>query len=300
MNNIDQLPPERSIPTGRHARMRAAVLSAVAEPDVRRRAGHRRLPRRIAAAGLATVACAAIGWVGVGRPGLGPDPQVYALGDEVLSDNARTAGRQCLRTARDDGPRGPMINWPGDSRPTLLNYTEQPGSGGTVIYRAQSQLLYCLVGPGVIDGPEPREFAPGAWGVVSLGVLDASPWLPGPISVEDARSTDTSGGYVHAAGRVGKQVDSVVLDQGAGHRSSARIVDGTFVVFSAGRVKPGAGMLISYDAGGTEIDRRPALSQPVGRCYVDPSGNLVNPLAHQVYQDAYAKNPAACEPAVPW
>jgi RNA polymerase sigma-70 factor (ECF subfamily) len=104
----------------------------------------------------------------------------------------------------------------------------------------------------------------------ALSKLDSSPWLPGPISTENAGSTDMDGGYVDVAGRVSGRVARVVLDDGAGHQSTAR------------------------------LDRQPALGQPDDRCYTDPAGNLVNPTSNYKFDLAYTSNKGRCKPAEPW
>ncbi|GAA3247059.1 hypothetical protein GCM10010532_091820 [Dactylosporangium siamense] len=196
---------------------------------------------------------------------------------------------------------GALATWPANAPPTVLNYIEQPGRGAIVIYQAQSSLIYCIVGPAVKEGPEPQEFITddGSLGI-ALGVRDGSQWLPGPILLEIARSTDRNGGYIDAAGRVSERVARVVLDDGAGHQSTARLAGGTFVVFSDGRTNPGAGVLISYDSSGAEIDRRPANDQPEGHCYTDPAGKLVNPTSNYRFELAYRSNQGRCDPAEPW
>lgn len=301
MSDINQLPPERDVPADRYARRRAQVLAVVAQAAARRRTVASRLPVRIAAGGLAAVACVAVAWVGINGPsGSSRQPEVYALGDGVLSSRAREAGRQCLKIARydarEEGLMGP-VTWPADKPPILLNHIEQQGRGAIVIYQVQSKLLYCAMGPAVKSGPEPQELSDDAW-AIGFAVLDGSPWLPGPTSTEEAWSSDQEGGYMHAAGRVSARVARVVLTDGAGHQSPAKLAQGTFVVFSDGRIK--AGTLISYDATGKEIDRRPAFGQPDGRCYTDPAGNLVNPTSNHKFELAYKSGKIRCMRAEPW
>ena len=68
----------------------------------------------------------------------GDRPQVYAVGDGVLSSGTRDAGRECLTLASEDYSNGPFATWPADSPPVLLNHTEQPGRRAILIYQAQS------------------------------------------------------------------------------------------------------------------------------------------------------------------
>jgi len=299
MSGIDLLPPERDIPADRYAHMRTRLLNTLAEPGDRPRPVRAKRPVRVAAAGLALAASAAVLWVGTGEPSSRP-AEVYAIGDAVLSPGTRAAARQCLKLSTEDSDLGPFVTWSPKTPPTMLNYLEQPGRGAIVIYQVRSELLYCVIGPAVRNGPAPREFTTDGAQGGALGVEHGTPWLPGPISVEEARSTDLDGGYIDTAGRVSGRVARVVLDDGAGHQSTARLAAGTFVVFSHGRINPGRGVLISYDSSGTEIDRRPVLQQPAGRCYTDPAGRLVNPVSNDAFDQAYRSKQGRCDAAEPW
>lgn len=300
MTSIDQLPPERSLPPDRQERLRAEVLSAMTT-----RAPRHRRPGTLAAAGLAVVACAAIVWVGVSGYLNADDrkPEVYALGDSVLSFQARQAGRKCLELARDlaRDERARRDSRPEESPPILLNYLEQPGQKAVVVYEVQpSMLVPCLMGPAYRDEPEPRRPHQDGFLSAGLAIYEATAWLPGPISIEGATASDTNGGYVMLAGRVSERVAQVVLDDSAGHRSTARLAEGTFVVISDGRIATDAGVLISYDADGKEIDRRKILQPLSGHCYTDPAGNLVNPTSDHEIELAFKSNPDRCEPAERW
>jgi len=298
VTNLDQLPPERDLPPDRHALLRTRVLTATVASSSRHGAPSRR-PVRFAAASVAVAACAVIAWAGVGELSGSryQKPEVYALGDGVLSPDVREAGRDCLALIRND--YGQPVTWTKDSPPTLLNHIEKDRRA-VVIYHVQSKLIHCLMGPAVKDGPEPREFTDDGYRAIAYAIMDSSQWLPGPISKEAARSTDMDGGYVDAAGRVSARVARVVLDDGAGHQYTARLADGTFVVISDDRIPNNGGTLISYDASGKEIDRRPVLRQPTSRCYTDPAGNLVNPTSNYEFDLAYKSNKAQCAPAEPW
>lgn len=244
--------------------------------------------------GLAVAACAAtVAWVSVDE-----EPGVYALGDGVLSPQVREAGRDCLGFIRTNDRQS--VAWAADSRARLLNHVERQGRGAIVVYLMRSKLIICLMGPAVKTGPEPRVLTDDGSLAIGYTIMDGTPWLPGPISMEAGRSTDLDGGYVDVAGRVSQRVERVVLDDGAGHQSTARLAEGTFLVFSDGRIPDSAGMLVSYDAGGQEIDRRPVLRQPSGRCYTDPAGNLVNPTSNYEFELAYKLNRAQCRRAEPW
>ncbi|WP_203719243.1 hypothetical protein, partial [Asanoa siamensis] len=91
MSGIDQLPREREIPADRRDQMRARVVAVIGASRVRRRRRH----LLTAATGLAAVIVAAFALVASDRPD--PGAGLYALGDNVLSEGVRLAGRECLK-----------------------------------------------------------------------------------------------------------------------------------------------------------------------------------------------------------
>ncbi|GAA1842735.1 hypothetical protein [Asanoa iriomotensis] len=278
----DQLPRERDLPPGRHAHLRSRVLAGIAEPARPRRR------YRLALAAAVALAVVAGTVFALGRTG---QPEIYALGDSALSERVREAGRQCLRGVGEiregETPGEPWPSWPADAPPTLLNHVEQPGRGALVVYETRAgELIYCSIGV--------------AGHAAFMGHLPGSAWLPGSASIELAETADLDGGLAAAAGRVSDRVARVVLDDGAGHRSTAKLARGTFVVFSNGPLAPGAGVLTSYDASGVELHRWPLFRPEPGRCYLDPTGAEVNPANDYVLDEAYQADPTACGPAEPW
>ena len=292
MSSMDQLPRERELPAERHEQLRSRLLTMIAKPDRRRRS------RIVLAAGLAAAAVAAVMVTTVGRP---DTPEIYALGDNALSEGVRDAGRQCLRGVRDANDHDPFgepwPTWPADSPPTLLNHVERPDRGALVIYQTRSELIYCTIGRSLQNG---EYLTTGPVALTGMSFLETSSWLPGSVSIELAGSSDLEGGYTEAAGRVSERVARVVLDDGAGHPSTARLARGTFVVYSDGPLKTRSGVLTSYDANGTELDRFPMLFPQAGRCYLDPAGKPVNPTTNHVLDESYRSNPRQCTAAEPW
>ena len=106
-------------------------------------------------------------------------------------------------------------------------------------------------------------------------------WLPGPVQRLLLTSTDHDGGDVIASGRVSRRVHRLVLDHGDGHTTPARLSGGAFgLMTSDARLRAGndPAELVSYDAEGTEIDRRPlfqAEDELVEHCFAGPDGKRI-------------------------
>lgn len=313
MTDLDQLPPERDLPADRQARMRHRLLTAhsrdtaygpgalpglgtapgPARPAARRRS---RLVR-VLGAGLATAACAAVAvaWSSglLGGAEL-PKPEVIALGDGALSPMVRVTGNLCLTHAKDYATRDdgytPGFTWPANARPTLVNYAQRDDRA-IVVYRLGQTAIMCTMEP---------TFPPSDEWSSSMGFAALPQWLPGPVSGESGSSSDPWGGESAISGFVSRRVARVVLDDGEGHRSTARLADGTFAVLSDGDLAANGGELISYDAQGREIDRRPAFDQgPVGTtCWLDDAGKVV--LFGMDRKDMPTPSPAGCGRAEPW
>jgi hypothetical protein len=271
MTYPDQLPPERDLPVGQQTRMRHQVLTAMAARPGRRPA--RRRAAHVLVAGLATAACAVVavattgGFDGSERP----QPQVVALADSALSPLIRDAGNLCLTQAKRDATRvgdyPPPFIWPEHAQPSMVNFAEAEDRA-IVIYRLNHTAIMCTM--------EPTSAPSNEWG--SGMVFAALPsWLPGPIAGQSASSSAVAGGKSAISGFVSQRVAAVVLDDGAGHRSAARLADGTFVVLSDGDLAEDEGELISYDDQGREIDRRPAfdLGAVDTTCWADSNGDVV-------------------------
>jgi hypothetical protein len=261
-----QLPPERDLPPNRRARMRHRVLAGLAEQP---RPARRRWRIAATVAGLAAVlgATVTVTWTGGAGDTDPPGPEVVALGDTVLSPRVRQTGRRCLAQAQETYPEA---GWPQrEHRPVLVNYFERPDQA-VVLYRAGTAVLECTAGASV--GPDPV-LSTGA----GMRVVELPQWLPGPVGPTGATTSDPDHGDATIVGFASRRVARVVLDDGAGDRTEARLVDGIFAVISAGDTGTGRWMLISYDADGHEIDRRQVLGAARMRsgCWVDKAGRYV-------------------------
>ncbi|WP_199236072.1 hypothetical protein [Micromonospora sp. S4605] len=104
-------------------------------------------------------------------------------------------------------------------------------------------------------------------------------WLPGPVQRLLLTSTEADGGDVSVSGRVSGRVHRVVLDHGDGHTTLARVSGGAFGLMTTGaRLKADDDpQLVSYDAEGAEIGRRPLFQaeDQLTHCYTTPAGELV-------------------------
>lgn len=290
MTYLDQLPPERELPAARQARMRHRILDGLSTPGRPARGGM----LRVLGAGLATAACAVavVLWTG-GPHGARPSPEVVALGDDALSPVVRDTGNLCLthawQQATDPERRqaDPAFVWPADARPSLVNYAERDDRA-IVVYRLAQTVIFCTMEPTVPPSDE--------WSS-SMSYAQAPQWLPGLVGRESTSSSEQWGGLTAVAGFVHRRVAKLVLDDGAGHRSTARLADGTFAVLSNGGLVPRKAQLISYDAQGREIDRRGAFDRGHGiiTCWQDPAGTVVLRAEPKVPDFA-----GGCGKAEPW
>jgi hypothetical protein len=99
------------------------------------------------------------------------------------------------------------------------------------------------------------------------------------------------GGDVAVTGRVSARVHRLVLEHGDGHTTAARLTDGVFGLLTEGANVNKDAELVSYDAKGTEIDRRLLFrpSNQFDHCYADSSGTVV-----------YGEPGTDCQPAELW
>jgi hypothetical protein len=116
-------------------------------------------------------------------------------------------------------------------------------------------------------------------------------WLPGPVQRLSLTSTKADGGSVSVLGRVSARVDRLVLEHGNGRTTTARIHDGAFGLISRSDDVGKKAELVSYDAAGRVIDRRPLFvySEDYPHCYTDPDGKVI-----------YGDPGPDCLPADPW
>lgn len=242
---------------------------------------------RIALAGVVLLAgtsgVAAMTW---NRPGDLP-VQVLAMGPGELSPTLRDAAERCLQW-----------NSPERQRQTRQNESEQPvpvslADLAVAIERDGRALVLFMndVGYATCDVESPGTEQESGGGATK-------PWphgdlLPGPVQRLLLTSTEFDGGDVSASGRVAERVHRLVLDHGDGDTTAARLSGGAFGLMTSGaRLKAGNGpTLVSYDANGVEIDRRPLFQaeDELERCYADPDGEPI-----------YGKPTTGCLPAEKW
>jgi hypothetical protein len=271
-------PAERDLPAGRRAQMRADLLRAIASPNHPAAGSGPRRRWAVAAAACLAVTAGVAGIV-VDR---GDEPSTLAYSGGAIAPEVQRAADQCLADnrwidQRTDLPQEPPVG----TDLTLVNLVGRNGDAG-VVFTTPTGIVYCFNTP----SSESR----------SIGRDALTPWLPGPVSIESGLTKEIEGtsDQFAVAGRVTRRVGSVVLEHGDGTRTPANVAGGTFVVIASGPVEVATATLVTYDAAGTEIDRRPALSVDglhlQTGCFTDPSGNVVKG----------ARPGGACRPAEPW
>lgn len=283
MNDVLDLPAERDLPAVRAAKMRAELIGVIDRP---------RPPTarsRIAVITSAAFAVAAVVAV-VGVPVL-PGPrhddgtQLLAMGPNELDPKLRRAAEQCL-TWNDQHERLPVTM-------DDLAVAAQSGNTAAMLFLTKSGYFTCSARSEI-----------GGIGGASDGA-DQWPqrdWLPGPVQRLLLTSTESESGDVTVSGRISARVHRLVLEHGDGQWTQARLAAGVFgLVTSDADVNKNA-ELVSYDADGKEIDRRPLwqAEDQLDHCYVDPSGTVI-----YVGRAGMARSPepaptASCLPAEPW
>ncbi|MEV6689865.1 hypothetical protein AB0M35_00095 [Micromonospora sp. NPDC051196] len=279
MNDILDLPAERDLPPKAAHVMRARILGSVRPRPARR-------PRlRAAVAGVVLLAvasgAAAVVW---DRPD-DSTVQVLAMGPGELSPTLRDAAERCLRW---NSPQRQTRQDPGE-RPVPVSLADL----AVAIERGDRALVLFMndVGYATCDVESPgtdRESGGGATDPWPHGE-----WLPGPVQRLLLTSTEPDGGDVSVSGRVSRRVHRLVLDHGDGHTTAARLSEGAFgLMTSDARLKAGnAPELVSYDAKGTEVDRRPLFQaeDQLEHCYAGPDRKRI-----------YGKPTSNCRPAEKW
>jgi hypothetical protein len=268
-------PAGRDLPPGRADAMRERIMRDIATP-VRHRPRHRRT-LTLAVGGLA--AAAVLGGVLTGTGPRGGGSYVLAFGPGELSASLREASAWCLerhdrkasdaRVADDD-----------------LAVAAEAGDTAALLYFRDGHYLACQVRRpafGEVSGALATDGGGSPW---------RYEWLPGPVDRLLLTSTEADGGNVAVVGRVSARVHRLVLHYG-GHVAAARITNGAFgLITEDGKVREHDDpQLVSYDATGAEIDRRPlfASRRDLTWCYADPGGNVV-----------YGPPGPVCRPAERW
>lgn len=270
MTDLLDPPAERDIPHGTALRVRAEVLGSIGRPRART-AGTVRLRIALVATVLmvSAAAFALNGTTGTGSV------QLLAMGPGELSPTLRQAAQQCL-------------TW------TTLNQTRVPVSLDDLVMAAErdhrAALLFVTdLGHVACDVDRPAGAEPS--GGLNVDRWTQRDWLPGPVQRLLLSSTEADGGDVTVSGRVSERVRRLVLEHGDGETTTARLTGGAFGILTENAWVNVGAELVSYDAAGTEIDRR-RLFQPSNEfdhCYVDPTGSIV-----------YGEPGDECRPAERW
>lgn len=279
MNDILDLPAERDLPPGTARAMRAQLLASV-------RPRPARSPRlRVAVAGVALLGVAsgvaAVLW---DRPE-DATVQVLAMGPGELSPTLRDAAERCLRwnspqrQAQQQASTSPVPVSLAD-----LAVAIERGDRALVLFMNDVGYATCDVewaGTARESGGSATETWPHG------------DWLPGPVQRLLLTSTEADGGDVSASGRVSARVHRLVLDHGDGRTTAARLSGGAFGLMTSGARLHADNRpeLVSYDARGVEIDRRPLFQaeDELDRCYAGPDGKRI-----------YGKPTSGCRPAEKW
>jgi len=277
MNDLINPPAERDLPPGRAARMRAEILTATRVP--RRRATRWRLVVPVAAV-LSLIAGVAL-TLQVREDGRS---EILAMSRGELDPALRGAAKQCL-TWMDPAGRDPADREAGLIPVSLADVTmaARQDDRSVIMFMNRTGYVAC-------------EVTAAAWGREVMGGLSGSAWkhrdwLPGPVQLLSLSSSEFNGGAVSALGRVSARVHRLVLEHGTGSTTTARLSGGVFGLISTGDDVRRDAELVSYDAGGREIDRRPLFqtADELDHCYTDPAGKLL-----------YGPQGPNCLPADPW
>jgi hypothetical protein len=276
MNDLIEPPAERDLPPTRAARMRADLLGATRDPRPRVR---RRL--LVAAAAVIAFVLGVAGVVAISEVRRENRTQILAMSAGELDPSLRRAVRDCLEAMepRDDGAPQPMFV-PVSSADVTIASRRGPRIAVLFLTRAgymacEMQLKFGRLQSSSVGGE--------AW--------PHRDWLPGPVQRLSLTSTEIDGGSVSVLGRVSARVERLVLEHGNGRTTTARIHDGAFGLISATDDVRENAELVSYDAAGREIDRRPLFGylQDFPHCYTDPEGTVI-----------YGTRGQHCLPADPW
>jgi hypothetical protein len=306
MNDLLTPPGERDLPPRRAMEMRAELITATRGPRPR--------PTRrwLVAAVSATAVVTAVAGVALTHQVRDDDgTQILAMGSGELNPGMKRAADQCLRWyARDFAHPGEAASTPGASAPASEATTavpipsevvppppiaEVPVSKGDIAVATQQgdkTAILFLNEIGYLACDIIQESGPEITGGLATERWPHRDWLPGPVQRLSLTSTGSDdGGDVAALGRVSSRVHRLVLERGNGQATTARLSGGTFgLLTTTNDVRPNA-ELVSYDAAGEEIDRRPLFQgvKNLEHCYTDPAGTVI-----------YGEPGPDCLPADPW
>lgn len=261
------VPAERDVPPERLAHMRAELVTALGRSPAR--------PMRLRVAATAAAVAAVAGALLLAMPDDREPDFVLAMGPGELTPSLRPEVEQCLQW--NQVPGSVPVS------PSDLAVAAQHGDLTVLLFLTDTGYLACDMW-----APRGRERSAATTGAT---VWPHGNLLPGPVDRLLLSSTELDGGAVAASGRVSARVDRLVLEHGNGQTSTARLANGAFGLVSEGDDVQADAELVSYDASGREIDRRP-LFEPLDRldrCYTDPSGAVI-----------FGRPGPDCRPAEEW
>ncbi|GGM60360.1 hypothetical protein GCM10011608_51750 [Micromonospora sonchi] len=286
MNEILDPPAERDLPPRAAYAMRARLLRAAG----RRSARAGRL--RIALAGLAlSIAAAGVVagmWDRPGEPG--SRVRLVAMGLAETSPSLHDVAERCLRWHAEGigAALERQAPWLGLSMHDLA-VTIDAEDHALVLF--MNDAGYATCDSWVLEMPASGDTAVGR--SIAYDRWLPGGWLPGPVQRLLLTSTEVDGGDVAVSGRVSARVDRLVLDHGDGRTTPARLSGGAFGLLTTDARLSAANNpeLVSYDAEGSEIDRRPLFQaeDQLAHCYTTPAGEVV-----------YGRSSDDCRPAEAW
>jgi hypothetical protein len=309
-NATVQLPPERELPPGRQAAMRAQILRDIA--GTKRGKTHspralmirRRLLPLVAAAAVLLVIGATVGVLVASRRERTPvveRPDRAVVTSDLIVPGFTRAELKSLRDACVKDLRG-------DEEETSMNFgitpmREQIDVDGLQVYNAASDkhttivLLYTTDGRAHCswDGPRTKDLPRQT---SSSGYDTNDPrWIPGAASIEAGSSRESGGKYYDTfGGRVPASVTRIEATIADG-KATATVVNGTYLVTVERSIPPtrdlAARIIRTYDRNGQLIGTytQPAIRQN-DHCVVTPSGQQI--------EGTKQTDLTMCTEALPW
>ncbi len=289
MNDMLEPPAERDLPPRAAYAMRARLLRATGHRPAR--AGRRRIAVAGLALSLATAGVVAGVWDRPDRPTeSGPGVRLVAMGVAEASPTSRDAAERCLSWFARESGTGSVRDGQ-RFRLTIDDLAVSIDADDRTLVLFMNDAGYATCDSRVLGVQAPGDTAVG--GSVAQDRWPRGGWLPGPVQRLLLTTTEADGGDVAVSGRVSARVARLVLDHGDGRTTTARLSDGAFGLLTTDARLSAADNpeLVSYDAEGTEIGRRPLFQaeDQLAHCYTTPAGEVV-----------YGKPAADCRPAEPW
>ena len=292
MNDLLTPPGERDLPARRAMEMRAELMTAARGPRPR--------PTRrwLVAAVSATTVVTAVAGVALIHQVRDDGTQILAMGPRELSPELKRGAEQCLKWyAQPSSPPNLATSQPGTANaatPGAAVEARVPVSMNDVAVASRQgdkTAILFLTDVGYLACDITEAFGREISGGLSTNHWQHRDWLPGPVQRLGLSSTGVDGGDVAVLGRVSSRVHRLMLERGNGKSTAARLSGGAFGILTTTDDVQMDAELVSYDAEGDEIDRRPLFvdSRSFERCYTDPAGKVI-----------YGEPGSDCLPADPW